>query len=91
MRRKTGEELEQDEIVIIQKQLSDIKVCMPFALIQKFKILFQEKDNSMKMDDFLKLMMDGLGYGEKHEKEATNKDCDDSDNILSQFSIESIE
>ena len=45
----------------------------------------------MNMDDFLKMIMDGLGYGEKQVKENTEKDCEDSDNILSQFSIESLE
>ena len=44
------------------------------------------------MNDFLSIMIDGLGFGEK--KDCVNEEeenDDDSDTVLSQFSIESLE
>jgi len=72
LKRKTGEELQQDEISIIQKSLTSIK----------------QRDNTMAMDDFLKQLLNGLGFGEKKSDAQKNGEGDNESDI-SQFSFDS--
>lgn len=65
LKRKTGEELQQDEISIIQKSLNSIK----------------QRDNTMAMDDFLTQLLNGLGFGEKKSDDQKNGEGDNESDI----------
>jgi len=65
LKRKTGEELQQDEISIIQKSLNSIK----------------QRDNTMAMDDFLTQLLNGLGFGEKKSDNQKNGEGDNESDI----------